>query len=696
MQIWARAILLLLLFLGLSIHLRAQEIPQEVKQYIEDFYSIRSDAPDEIDVNIIFDQLAYYLEHPIPINEVSRSGLQDLYLLSPLQIDALINYRLEMGPLVDIYELQAVPHMDQGTIKRLEPFITLGKSPSWVNQPLSKLLMEAQGTMYVRYRRLLETPNGFKDRGEGRGSAFEGSQGNVLTRFSYRLPKKFSVGFVAEKDPGEAFFGGSNPNGFDYYAFHAFVEDPIKGINRVAIGDYNVSLGQGLILHSGFGGGKTAFVNNIKRGGYSLRPHTSVAENTFMRGAAVDFSLSEHWSGLAFYSNRNIDGNVVLGQDTLDSGEPNLVAFSSINNMGLHRTETEIEKKGALNDLIMGGRVGYEKGRFQLRLNYFSEQFSAPLNRRDDLYNLFVPQTDHYQFISADYTYIGKDYHFFGETAHNGYGIATLNGVMTAPHPRLQMSFMHRYYSPRYFSLNANVFGEVQQAFNEHGFYAGLNWKVAGPLRLSAYADVWSHPWLRFNVDAPSKGNEFLLRLEYYKKRQFTAYLQIRTKTRALNLRQENAATADVLPLSRKQFRLHISQKLNKAVELRYRAEWIRAEQLGQTPTHGYLLYGDLIFKPMASPLSFTSRFAIFNSEDFNSRLYAFENNLLYTFAIPAYFNQGTRAYINVRWKISRHLLWEARFARTWVNQAEEIGSGLNRIDGNTRTEIATQIKLTF
>jgi hypothetical protein len=60
----------------------------------------------------------------------------------------------------------------------------------------------------------------------------------------------------------------------------------------------------------------------------------------------------------------------------------------------------------------MGGRVGYEKGRFQLRLNYFSEQFSAPLNRRDDLYNLFVPQTDHYQFMSADYTYIGKDYHF--------------------------------------------------------------------------------------------------------------------------------------------------------------------------------------------------------------------------------------------------------------------------------------------
>jgi len=689
-------ILSLVLVIACQGYVQAQEIPQEVKGYIEDYYSIRADAPDEIDVNIIFDQLTFFLEHPIAINEASRSALQDLFLLSPLQIDALISYRAEMGDLVDIYELQAVPHMDTETIKRIEPFITLGKAPSWINQPFSQLLKEAQATLYLRYNRILEPARGFLDRGEGQGSAFEGSPGRLVTRFAYRLPKKFSVGFVTEKDPGESFFSGSNPQGFDYHAFHLFVEKPVKSINRLAIGDYNISLGQGLILHSGFGGGKSAFVNNIKRGGYSIRPHTSMAENTFMRGVAADFSLSDKWSGLVFYSNRNIDGNIVLGQDTLDSGEPNLVAFSSINNMGLHRTETEIERKGALNDEIIGGRLAYDADRVQLRINYFSEQFSAPLNRRDDLYNFFVPETDRYQFISADYTYIGRNYHFFGETATNGFGIASLNGLMMSPQRRVQMSFMHRYYSPKYFSLNANVFGEVQQAFNEHGFYAGLNWDIQGPLRLSAYADVWTHPWLRFNVDAPSRGNEYLLRLEYYKKRKFSAYIQIRNKSRALNRRIDGARTAEVLPLDRQQWRIHISQKLNKALELRYRGEWLRAKPENQPATYGYLLYGDMIYKPLEHPISFTSRFAIFRSEDFNSRLYAFENNLLYSFSIPAYFDQGVRAYINVRWKISRNILWEARFARTWINQAESIGSGLNEIEDNTRTEIATQVKLTF
>lgn len=694
-----RGILFLSLFLLLfscGSSLKAQQIPQEVKEYIEDFYSIRSDAPEDIDVNIIFDQLAYFLENPVSLNEASRSALQDLFLLSPLQIDALINYRSEMGPLIDIYELQAVPHMDPGTIKRLEPFVTLGKSPSWMQQPLSQILKEAQATLYLRYNRILEPAKGFRDRGEGQGPAFEGPPGRLFTRFVYRLPKKFSVGVVAEKDPGESFFAGSNPQGFDYHAVHLFVEKPIKSINRLALGDYNISLGQGLILHSGFGGGKTAFVNNIKRGGYSIRPHTSMAENTFMRGGAVDFSLSEKWSGLFFYSNRNIDGNIVLGQDTLDSGEPNLVAFSSINNMGMHRTETEIARKGALNDEIVGGRLAYDANKVQFRVNYFSEQFSAPLNRRDDLYNFFVPQSDRYQFVSADYTYIGRNYHFFGETATNGFGIATLNGFMMSPQRNIQMSFMHRYYSPKYFSLNANVFGEVQQAFNEHGFYAGLDWKIKGPFRLSAYADIWTHPWLRFNVDAPSRGNEYLLRLEYYKKRKFTAYLQIRSKTRAINQRLDGARTAEVLPLDRQQWRVHISQKLTKALELRYRGEWLRAKQLNQPPSFGYLLYGDMIFKPMRYPVSFTSRFAIFRSEDFNSRLYAFENNLLYSFSIPAYFDQGVRAYINVRWKVFRGFVWEARFARTWINQAESIGSGQNEIEGNTRTEVATQIKLTF
>lgn len=685
-------ILLLLYVIVMSSH--AQEIPESVKNYIEDFYTIQSDAPEEIDVNIIFDQLAYYLENPMPINEASREELQELQLLTTLQIDALLNYRAELGKLVDVHELQAVPRIDIPTIRRIEPFITLGSPPSWTTQSLDRILRDAKGTYYLRYNRILEKAKGFLPKEDG-PAAFEGDQGRVFTRIQYRLPKRFSVGMTAEKDPGESFFTGSNAQGFDYYTFHAFVENPVKGVNRVAIGDYNLSLGQGLILHSGFGGGKSAFTTNIKRGGYSIRPHTSIAENTFLRGVAGEFSLSENWSALVFYSDRKIDGNTVNNADTLEGTEPGLI-FTSINNSGFHRTENEIADEKALNDRILGGRIGFEKENIQLRLNYFTEQFSAPLDRRDDLYNLFVPETDFYQFISLDYSWIGKGWHFFGETAYNGYGFSTLNGLLSSPDRDIQLALLHRYFEPQYFSLNANAFSEVQQASNENGLYVGMKWHIHGPFRLAAYADVWQHPWLRFNVDAPSSGNEYMLRLTYYKKRQFEAYMQFRTKSRKTNLRQDEDKSAEILPEERMQLRLHIAQQLNKDIELRYRAEWIRAKQISESPQYGYLLYGDIIYKPLGFPLSFTSRFAIYNSDGYNARLYAYENNLLYSFSIPAYFEQGTRAYINVRWKVFRNLVWEARFARTWRYRAESIGSGQNEIDGNTQTELATQIKLSF
>lgn len=674
--------------------LLAQQIPESVRNYIEDYYSIQSDSPEEVDVNIIFDQLTYYLEQPLSINQANRNELQELQLLTTLQVDALLNYRKEFGELVNIYELQAIPNFDIPTIRRLEPFITLGRVSPWTQRSLKKNLSYGQGSYYLRYGQILEEPRGFRAE-EGEEPAFEGSPGSVFSRIQYRLPKRFSVGITAEKDAGEAFFKGSNPQGFDYYTAHIFVEDPTPWINRVAIGDYNLSLGQGLILHSGFGGGKSAFTTNIKKGGYSIRPHTSIAENTFLRGAASEFTISPKWSALLFYSNRKIDGNIAQTLDTLDNLEPGLV-FTSINNSGFHRTQSEIGNENALNDTKLGGRIGYESDRFEVHFNYFAEKFSAPLDRRDDLYNLFVPEKEFYQFASLDYSWIGKSWHLFGETAYNGSGISTLNGVLSSPVRTLQIALMHRYFQAEYFSLNANAFGEVQQASNENGLYVGLNWHVSGPFHLSAYADVWKHPWLRFNVDAPSRGSEYMLRLQFYKKRQFDAYIQLRSKTRWVNLRADNENAARVLPQERMQLRLHISQQLNKDIELRYRAEWIRSAQLDAGKENGYLLYADVIYKPIGFPVSFTSRFALYDSDSYSARLYAYENNLLYSFSIPAYFGKGTRGYLNVRWKVFRNLTWEARYARTWRFGAESIGSGFNEIAGDKRTELATQIKLTF
>ena len=112
-------------------------------------------------------------------------------------------------------------------------------------------------------------------------------------------------------------------------------------------------------------------------------------------------------------------------------------------------------------------------------------------------------------------------------------------------------------------------------------------------------------------------------------------------------------------------------------------------------PSKGYMLYQDVIYKPKNFPVSFTSRFALFDTDDFNSRLFSYENNILYEFGIPTYSGRGFRYYFNFRYRITPRLLAEFRWARTYRNRGNN-GSGLEEIDGNTRTDLKAQLKFSF
>jgi len=133
---------------------------------------------------------------------------------------------------------------------------------------------------------------------------------------------------------------------------------------------------------------------------------------------------------------------------------------------------------------------------------------------------------------------------------------------------------------------------------------------------------------------------------------------------------------------------------VTKILELRSRMEYTLFENING-PSIGYMLYQDVIYKPKNSHLSFTSRFALFDTDDNNSRLYAYENNILYEFGIPSYAGRGIRYYVNLRYRISPKLLAEFRWARTYKNRGTN-GSSLEEIDGDTRTDVKAQLKFSF
>src|SRR5690606_21322162 len=136
--------------------------------------------------------------------------------------------------------------------------------------------------LFVRYRRVLERERAYSPE----NPKFPGSPNQIYTRYNYRLGTRLSYGFTAEKDPGEEFLTGNQPYGFDYWSAHFYAQD-LGIFKELAVGDYQLQFGQGLVMWSGLAFGKSAGAIGIARSGRDVLPYRSANENQFLRGAAA-------------------------------------------------------------------------------------------------------------------------------------------------------------------------------------------------------------------------------------------------------------------------------------------------------------------------------------------------------------------------------------------------------------------------
>jgi hypothetical protein len=93
---------------------------------------------------------------------------------------------------------------------------------------------------------------------------------------------------------------------------------------------------------------------------------------------------------------------------------------------------------------------------------------------------------------------------------------------------------------------------------------------------------------------------------------------------------------------------------------------------------------------------SFSGRLAFFKTDDYDSRQYAYEKDMLYAFSIPAYYDTGTRHYLMARYNLTKDLKMWLRWSQTRYAKLDKISSGLNEINGNKRSEIKAQVMYQF
>jgi hypothetical protein len=680
---------LLLILLGCSMQLNAQ-IPQvpttTTEQQMEAITEGNEDTETQDDT--FLQQLQQFLKTPINLNYTDAVQLKELGVLNPLQIESLLRYRNLFGNFINIYEIQAVPGWDVATIEKILPYISVKIKVDVVNT-FGERMRDGSHQILGRISQVLEKSKGYLVDTARTNNYYPGSPQRFLVRYKYQYKNLLQYGIVADKDAGEQFLKGTQKQGFDFYSLHLFARN-IGIIKSLAIGDFTVNMGQGLTQWQSLAFRKGPDVVNIKRQLAVLRPYNAAGEFNFHRGFGITLA-KKNVEFTAFVSYKKVDANMVV--DTLNYED----YISSIQTSGLHRTKSEMADKGAQRQLAYGGNIAFNKGSLHVGVNAIQYQFQLPINKSAEPYNLYAPAGKKLGNQSIDYSYTYKNFHFFGEAAvDNKLNKAFVNGLIISVDPTVDMSFLYRNIGEKYQSLYSNAFTESTSPTNERGLFSGISIRPNNYWRIDAYVDVYKFPWLRYLVDAPSVGVDYFSQITYKPNKQLEMYARYKWESKAKNFNPDGLIISPVLPKPRQNFRAQINYKIDAVITFRNRIEMSWFDKNGGGAQNGFLAYTDILYKPMMKRYSGNIRLQYFETDGYDSRLYAYENDVLYSFSIPVFYDKGYRYYVNVNYDVNKKMTVWLRWAQTIFKNKATIGSGLDEITGNKRTEVKLQVLYSF
>lgn len=681
--------ILLIAFLSTYAYSQDENLTQPGSVYEQQLENLTGQQEGETEDDSYLQSMMQLQKNRINLNNAEENELHELRLLSDLQIQSFLRYRRLLGNLISLYELQAVPLFNLETIQQILPYVRVGNAvPLFAD--MKQRLTEGQHSVLFRSQQVLEKSKGFIPV-DSITNSYPGSSQRLFLRYKYVYRNLLQFGVTGDKDAGEQFFRGRQKWGFDFYSFHFFARK-LGIVKFLALGDFTVNLGQGLIHWQSLAFKKSADITAVKRQADILRPYNSAGEYNFMQGAGITVG-GKDLTVTAFASVRKLDASFNDDTTLIDND-----FVSSIASSGYHRTVNEIAKKNALTQTSFGGNISYNENGLHIGVNAISFKFSTPLLHDIQPYNQYAIQGKKWYNYSLDYSYTFRNFHFFGEAAvDKRKSKAFIGGIIAGLDPKVDASVVYRNIEKTYQTLYGNAFTEGTFPTNEKGMFTGISIKPATFLKIDAYADVFSFPWLRYRVDAPTKGTEYLLQVTYKPNKQLEVYSRLRNENKAMNVSGLASAITPVYIKPRINWRLHSSHSISRTVTLRERVEllWFDPHEKDRRQ-RGFLSYFEARYKPLKKPVSINGRLQYFKTDSSDSRLYSYESDVLYSYSIPQFIGKGLRYYINVNYDFGKKMTVWFRWAQTIYAGKTSISSSLDEIEGNKKSEVKFQAIYNF
>jgi len=639
-------------------------------QDLDDFLTVDLNE-DEVEQGI--EDVEEYLENlrvnPANINDTlnSQDELIESTLLAFYQWEDIKLHIRNFGALLSKEELLAVSSMTSEDVQRLKPFIKI--TPA-INQKRSS----KTNTLLVRNHFTIEKQEGYL-KTDSSSSHYLGNRHQQLIKFS-KSNTSMKMGLQMEKDAGEQYMLANNIIGPDYLS--AYLEHSGRNLkNKIIVGDYEIRVGQGLVHWNGFSIGKGGQSRRSFKYGRVLKAHSSSNESDYLRGVAAQIKRNR------------IAISTWVSARKQDAIIDSISGLTSIQRSGLHRTENEFNRKNAINDYSAGINMRYTSRQMNLDLTMKSHFLDHAFYKGSELEDYFDFEGRKFYNGSIHYQYLGKKKYLYGELAvdKNG-GLAYINGAQFFLGNGMVGSMSFRKYSPAYFSPHSSAFSERSEVRNESGLFAGLQFNPNLHWQVDSYIDLYSFPWLKFAIDNPSSGYELGINSMYRKNPRLEIQFRAKWEENLKNSSNRNSSQKSN-PLSssgRITQRLIMKNKVSDVLHLK--SQFHHAHSTFETKNHGYLFSQDLVLKQQSFQVN--GRMALFNT-NFDSRIYSYENDVLYRFSIPAYIGQGYRYYGMIKWDVGEITIW-LKASQSKLPKEEALSSGLSEIDGNKRSQVTSQL----
>lgn len=635
-----------------------------------------------------YDDLCEIHDNPYNLNTITKDQLESLPFLTPQIVENILYYQYKYGPMKSIGELQLVEEMDYETRRLLPLFVYVGEPEKKSSVPkLKNLLKYGKQEVIARLDVPFYSKAGYQEYPDSilakyPNRKYGGSPLHHSVRYGFHYGTKVYAGFSLEKDAGEPFFG-KGINGYDYMSAYFLLKN-VGNINALALGNYRLNYGQGLVMNTDFSLGKAAVLQTMGTG-KGIKKHSSTSESGYFRGIALSYKLGKIDLSV-FYSFKKQDANL---NDSLQ--------ITSFKADGYHRTPLEISKKNNISNEVIGSRLEYATRGLHMGMTGVYNCFNTQIKPSDQLYKTYSASGNNFYAFSTDYTYYSHLFNVFGETAYSkGGGIATVNSLHFNLSERYKLVLLYRNYSKKYQAFYANAFSEGGSVQNEEGLYIGLDAMFTKELNAKVYVDGFRSAWPRYQVSAPSKGMDLMGQINWMPGKNTTIFLKYRFKNKEKDVKDEDKTWLGLANRMEHRLQTQLNYACSSLFSLRTNVYCNRIIFMNTKDESGYLLSQLVRWKPKKDSFTVDAGASYFHTDSYDSRVYTYEKGLLYSFSFTSFYGEGMRLFCCVRLDCSDKLMLMAKYGHTKYFDRTEIGSNQEKIAGSLKNDLYMQVRYKF